>query len=196
MRHADLAGTDFDGASLTGAKLFGAACSAAKWGPTVADWIDTSQNGDGTKTARDKAVADFLSGKLPQQSAATRYFGKGDVLRDASLEFGEGSSVEIDSRFENCSITLAQGTDLIVGEAGVLSSCRIVGGGDVTIHGQFFERESPGIRGPRTLRVSASGALVGAIEQAPESTQFAFQPGCKLRVKILRSRNGAERSGT
>ena len=55
----------------------------------------------------------------------------------------------------------------MVGETGVLADCKIAGGGDVTVHGQFFERESPGIVGPRELVVSAKGALVASVQQTP-----------------------------
>jgi len=116
-----------------------------------------------------------------------RYFGEGDVLRNAALEFGGGSLVEIESRFENCTIALGVGTELVVGKAGVLKSCQIIGAGNVTIHGQFYERETPGIVGPRQLVVSAHGAVVGAVQQAPDNTIFAFEPGCRLRMKILRA---------
>ena len=40
--------------------------------------------------------------------------------------------------------------------------------------------------GPKSLVVSARGAMVGAVEQSEDTTVFAFQPGCRLRVKILR----------
>ena len=38
----------------------------------------------------------------------------------------------------------------------------------MTINGKFFERESPGIAGLRQLSVSAKGALMSAVAQAPE----------------------------
>jgi hypothetical protein len=56
------------------------------------------------------------------------------------------------------------------------------------VHGRFFERQSPGIRGVRRLVVSSRGGVVGAIEQAPEATVFAFEPGCRLRVKIAQAK--------
>ena len=77
-----------------------------------------------------------------------RYFGQGDVLRNATLEFGEGIKVQIESRFEQCSIALGRGAELTVGKSGVLAQCRIEGAGDITLHGRFYERESPGIVGP------------------------------------------------
>ena len=117
-----------------------------------------------------------------------RYFGQGDVLRNATLEFGAGIKVHIESRFEQCSIALGQGAELTVGKSGVLSQCRIEGAGNITIHGRFQERESPGIVGPSELVVTSEGTLVGVVEQAPEMTRFGFEPGSKLRVKILRAR--------
>jgi len=187
LRHADLAEGNFTSTTFTGAKLFGTLTKDAVLESVAADWLDGSKGGDGTKRISGEDVAAFLAGKLTPGAAATRYFGEGDVLRDATLEFGEGSAVEIDSRFEKCNISLGEGTDLVVGESGVLSECVITGGGNITIHGKFFERESPGISGPRTLVVSAKGSLVGTIAQGSEPTAFAFQPGCRLRVKILRS---------
>src|SRR4029079_27248 len=94
---------------------------------------------------------------------ARRYFGHGDVLRNATLDLDAGARVEIDSLFENCSINLGEGTELVVGSSGVLADCRIAGGGSITIHGQFFEKEAPGIVGPREVRGSREGAGVPAI---------------------------------
>jgi hypothetical protein len=125
----------------------------------------------------------------PSEGVANRrYFGKGDVLRNASLEFDAGAFIEIESLFEQCTISLGQGTELVVGKGGVLSDCQIKGGGSITINGHFFEKQSPGIVGAEQVIVSAGGALVGAVEQPPHSTRFAFEPGCKLRMKILRAK--------
>ena len=116
-----------------------------------------------------------------------RYFGRGDVLRDATLELSDGVRVEIDSLFQNCEVRLRPGTELVVGPSGVLADCRIVGAGDITIQGQFFERNSPGILGPRRLAVAGRGAIVATIEQAPELTQFAFERGSRLRLRIVKA---------
>jgi hypothetical protein len=72
----------------------------------------------------------------------------------------------------------------VVGKSGVLSGCQVKGAGRITIHGKFVERESPGIVGASQLIVSAGGSLVGAVEQPPDQTRFAFEPGCMLRMKI------------
>jgi hypothetical protein len=135
-----------------------------------------------------------LTGEIPAvpEVPGRRYFGKGDVLRNASLEFGERTVVEIESRFERCSITLGAGTELVVAEAGVLDQCTIAGAGDITLHGRFVESKTPGIVGPRTLSVSARGSLEGTVQQTATPTRFAFEPGCRLRMKIMRP-NAIER---
>jgi hypothetical protein len=164
----------------------------------VVDWVDDSRDGDSSRRVTGAAAIGLFSGKAPAPSVpppprgqAVRYFGQGDVLRNATLEFGEGVKVQIDSRFEQCSIALGRGADLTIGKTGVLANCRIEGAGNITLHGRFFERESPGIIGPSVLLVTSEGQLVGQVEQAPELTKFAFEPGCRLRVKILRARSEA-----
>ena len=42
--------------------------------------------------------------------------------------------------------------------------------------------------GARSIVVSARGGVVSGIEQASDATAFAFEPGSRLRVKILRPR--------
>jgi hypothetical protein len=87
--------------------------------------------------------------------------------------------------FQNCTINLGERTELIIGAAGVLADCQIVGAGCITVHGKFFERASPGIVGPRQLMVTAGGAVVAAVAQNVELTQFGFESGCQLRLKIV-----------
>jgi hypothetical protein len=76
----------------------------------------------------------------------------------------------------------------------VLDGCQITGAGNITINGKFFEqsgkRNGAGIIGASQLVVSSTGALVGAVQQAAEMTRFAFEPGCKLRMKITTASNG------
>jgi len=177
---------------LTGAKVAGLISTEASFANIRADWLDTSVEGDGSRRVpADKVLSLFAKqGPIePNEGVANRrYFGKGDVLRNASLEFDAGAFVEIESLFEQCSISLGKGTELVVGKGGVLSDCQITGGGSITINGHFFEKQSPGIVGAEQLVVSAGGALVGAVEQPPHSTRFSFEPGCKLRMKILNAK--------
>ena len=110
-------------------------------------------------------------------------------MRNAALEFGDNSVVEIESKFIKCSITLGTGTELVVGESGILEACTIAGAGNIVVHGKFLEKKSPGIVGPRRLVVSARGAVRATVQQPPELTHFAFEPGCRLRLDIVRSGN-------
>jgi hypothetical protein len=121
---------------------------------------------------------------LVVEDARRRYFGRGDVLRNATLQFDAGAQVEIDSLFQNCTINVGVETELVIGPSGVLADCEIIGAGCITVHGKFFERNSPGIVGARKLMVSAKGAVVSAIAQGAEPTGFAFESGSQLRVKI------------
>ena len=108
------------------------------------------------------------------------------MLKNATLEFEPGARVEIDSLFENCTINLGEGTELVVGETGVLADCKIAGDGSVTVHGHFFERESPGIVGAREVMVSSERGAGGVGAAAPRTlTRFAFERGSRLRVKIV-----------
>jgi uncharacterized protein YjbI with pentapeptide repeats len=191
LRHAVLTRADLSGASLGHARVNGASFAEARLSSLVIDFVDASPNGDGSvRLERPRALA-FLSGREEEKEPASRYFGKGDVLRDATLEFGKSSVIHIDSRFENCSISLGDGAELTIGEPGVLKNCEIVGRGQITVHGRFFERKSPGIVGAERVVVSAKGSLVGGIEQAAQATVFAFEPGSRLRVKILKPREPA-----
>jgi hypothetical protein len=189
-RHATLAGAQLAGSKLTGAKVAGLIGTGAPMADVMVTWLDTSVAGDGTGRITNGEIPALLTG-LRQQAEATapasrRYFGHGDVLRNATLEFEPGARVEIDSLFENCVINLGEGTQLVVGEAGVLADCKIAGDGLVTVHGHFFERESPGIVGAREVMVSASGALVASVKQHADLTRFAFERGSRLRVKIIK----------
>lgn len=195
LRRANVEGAKLDGATLTGAKVAGIAAQGAHPDKAIVEWLDVSPTDTPKKVTGADAVA-VLSGRAPAPSkappaardASRRYFGRGDVLRFAALEFESGVSVEIDSRFEQCTLALGEGTELVVGPEGVLAGCQVTGGGNITISGTFFEGKTPGIVAPKTLVVTSTGALVGAVEQSKERTQFAFEPGCRLRMKILNAK--------
>jgi uncharacterized protein YjbI with pentapeptide repeats len=159
LRQADLTGADFTGANLNGVK--------------------TSNGLPGAKPTNGAAAA----------GGNARYFGRGDVLKGATLRLEAGARVEVESLFEQCTIELGEGTELVVGAGGVLSDCTVVGHGSIMIAGKFYERKSPGIVGPTQLVVSTGGCLVAEVEQAAEATRFAFEPGSNLRVKIRNSRS-------
>ncbi len=191
LRHATFARAQLARANLTGAKVAGLVGVGSPVEAVEVRWLDLSPAGDGTQRVENGVIPSVLAlgatGK--PQTAATetrrRYFGRGDVLRNATLQFDAGAAVEIDSVFQNCTINVGDDVELVIGADGVLADCEIVGAGSVTIHGKFFERKSPGIVGPRKLMVSARGAVVSAISQHPALTSFGFESGSQLRVKIL-----------
>jgi hypothetical protein len=159
-----------------------------------AEWVDVSARGDGSAKASGDEVGARLAGRVeaPEPAApaaAKRYFGAGDVLRNATLEFGAGASVEMESLFEQCTISLSEGTELIIGKGGVMRGCQVRGAGKLTVNGTFVERASPGLDGISELVVSAEGSIVSALAQPPEYTRFAFEPGCVLRMKIMKPTN-------
>jgi uncharacterized protein YjbI with pentapeptide repeats len=187
LRHATFEHAKVARAVLTGAKIAGLVATGIAGVDIVAQWADASAAGDGSQRLSSADVIARLSGGavvVAPAVIARRYFGRGDVLRNASLQFEAGAAVEIESLFEACSIKLGEGTELIIGKDGVLAGCRIQGAGNVTVHGKFFEDKAPGIAGVRQLVVSACGSLVGAVEQPSEKTTFGFEPGCRLRMTV------------
>lgn len=187
LRRAVLKRARLDGATLTGARVHGLVGTGNPADAVLVEWLDDSPDTGTVQRVTGPDALALVSGRLPAAPAHKRYFGRGDVLRNAHLEFEPGAAIEIDSLFENCTIALGAATELSVGKGGVLTGCQIVGPGRITIHGKFVEQESPGISGATQLVVSAGGSLVGAIKQAPEATRFAFEPGCFLRINIQRA---------
>jgi uncharacterized protein YjbI with pentapeptide repeats len=185
--HAELAEAYLGGARLCRAKLTGAVLTGANLEEadlrqaelTGADF--TGANLTGVKSSNGLSTR-------PKNGAAgggtARYFGRGDVLRGATLRLDDGARVEVESLFEQCTIELGEGTELVVGTSGVLADCTVIGHGRILISGKFYEHKSPGIVGPTQVVVSSGGCLVAEVEQAAEATQFAFEPGSNLRVKI------------
>ena len=181
LRAANLRGATLTKADLTGAKVAGLIGTGRPLGDVLAAWLDISEAGDGTGRISNGEIPGILSGLRAQAvaiaPAARRYFGHGDVLKNATLDFESGARVEIDSLFENCAINLGDGTELVVGEGGVLADCTISGAGSITVNGQFFEKKSPGIVGVRELVVRKGGAVVAAVVQHEALTRFAFERG-------------------
>ena len=105
------------------------------------------------------------------------------MLKNATLEFEPGARVEIAA----CSTTAPStwASTSWSGDRG-RSATGATHDGSVTVHGHFFERESPGIVGAREVTVSSNGALVASVQQAAALTRFAFERGSRLRVKIVR----------
>lgn len=189
LRYANLAGAVITGAQLTGAKV-GAMVGTGSEAPGVKiEWVDASVDGSGhPRLSGDAAFAWVTGARIapsPSTAVETRYFGRGDILRNATIQFDAGARVEIDSLFQDCILELGPDTELVIGSAGVLADCRISGPGRITVHGKFFERDSPGIVGPRQIVVTRSAAVVATVQQHG-NTGFAFEHGCQLRMKMVR----------
>jgi uncharacterized protein YjbI with pentapeptide repeats len=194
LRHATATGAQLGGATLTGARVAGLVTGGGAHGVEAA-WLDASAAGDGSHRIEGDDVAATLTGRRaapPSDGGTRRYFGQGDILRNATLQFDSGARVEIDSLFQNCTINLGDGTELVIGSVGVLADCEIAGAGKITIHGKFFERQSPGIIGPRQLMVSSQGAVVSAVAQHDDQTRFSFEKGCQLRMKVVQPLTGKQ----
>ncbi len=195
LRDSNLKNANLAGVTMTGAKLYGFEVDIDRLGAVIAEWVDFSEFGDGrTKCPGASLVEQYGQMKngsavskspAPSPDQGKRFFGPGDVLRNATLEFGEKSLVEIESRFENCSIGLAAGAILKLGKHGVLQGCQIVGFGEIVIHGEFRENgKSPGFVGPKRLIVGKHGVVSSSVQQPPELTEFFFEHGCRLQLKI------------
>lgn len=195
FRNAKLRGAKFTGTTMTGVKLYGCELDVERLVHVVAEWVDFSEFADGRAKCSGETFAEqyqqmknAASARAASQSAlepGKRFFGRGDVLRHAALEFGDKSQVEIESRFENCSISLGSGAVLKLGKHGVLQGCQIVGFGEIDIAGEFRENgQSPGIVGPKRMIVRMDGVVTGSVQQPPTMTEFAFENGCHLQLKI------------
>jgi hypothetical protein len=178
---------------MNGARLVGTDALPEQFASVIAEWVDFSTHTSEVKVKGAEIQAHLAKARsaafapVPTTAAdqTKRFFGKGDILRNASLEFGEQSLVEIESRFERCTIALQSGARLVIGPNGMLEGCQIRGAGEIVVHGSFEENgQSPGIVGPRRLIVGKDGYVSGAVQQATDLTQFAFERGCVLRLKI------------
>jgi uncharacterized protein YjbI with pentapeptide repeats len=197
MREAKLSGV-----VMTGAKLFGVEVLPEQLSGVKAEWVDFSAeanqkthiNGEGLveqfrRTLNGAAPAVSANLAAPAHDQTKRFFGKGDVLRNATLEFGDKSVVEIESRFEKCAITLGRDAQLTIGPNGVLDSCQINGSGEIVVLGEFTENGgAPGLKGIKRLIVGKNGFVSGTLQQPAEMTQFGFEKGCVLRLKIVKSK--------
>jgi len=196
LRDSNLKGANLAGVTMTGGKLYGFEADVDQLSTLIAEWVDFSEMADGeTKCPGASLAEQYEQMKNGNASAGgssasssekgKRFFGQGDVLRNATFEFGDKSLVEIESRFENCSITLGAGAVLKLGKHGVLQGCQVVGFGEIVIHGEFKENgKGPGFVGPRRLIVGKGGVVNGSVQQPPELTEFGFEHGCRLRLKI------------
>ncbi len=114
-RHADLTGAKLDRADLTGARIGHALGTGAPVHDVTVRWIDASSRGDGSERLTNGKIPALLSGMTPigAEGAVERYFGAGDVLRNASLGFAAGARVRIDGLLEGCTIHLGDDAELV-----------------------------------------------------------------------------------
>jgi hypothetical protein len=182
LRRAILTGAQLDAVVLTGAKIAGIELASLP-ATAVIDWADASIAGDGSRLLDVRHARQLLGGSASSSTPDHRFFGAGDVLRNADLEFREGAKVHIESRMEGCTIRLSGEAELVLGEQGSMNDCAIEGG-RLTIHGRFFEGRQPGLAGPRRLAVSKSGAIAATVAQPEVPTEFSFERGCRLRLDI------------
>ena len=104
IRHANFTQAVITGARLTGAKAAGLVGTGSPPSPVEVTWLDLSPAGDGSQRIENGVIPSVLTlGAIatvkPPTDGRRRYFGRGDVLRNAVLEFEPGAHVEIDSLF-------------------------------------------------------------------------------------------------
>jgi uncharacterized protein YjbI with pentapeptide repeats len=199
LRRSLFRGTLLSQVCFTGARVYGLDSSRHRLDGVVADWVETARE-DTTSHPQElwlwmesllgeERVQGAESNQLvsvevaPRTQTRMRYVGKGDVLKNAVLEFGAGADIAIDGHLEGCHIRLASDAHLRIGETGQLIGCQIVGG-LIEIQGLFLERERCGLVFPKQLLVSQSGAVDTTIEQPMGHTRIGFERGCRLRLRI------------
>ncbi len=188
-RHANVLGATLTGATLTGAKVAGLVGTGVPLRDVRVLWVDTSRLGDRSERLSNGRIPAILTGiesKL-EGPPKDRYIGPRDVMRDATLVFAPGARVFVDGVLERCGIEIGEGAELVIGKSGVLADCTIEGPGTLVVHGVFYERSSPGLRGLERITVSESGAVASAVAQTASPTRFAFERGCKLRMQIVQA---------
>jgi uncharacterized protein YjbI with pentapeptide repeats len=194
MRFAILSGARLDGTRLTGASVVGLVGTGAPLGQVLADWVDASADGDGSEPISNGQIRSLLGGKPRIELQDTeiaglrRYFGVGDGLKGAELRFAAGALVEVDAVLERCLIELGPGTQLTIGEHGVLADCTVNGPGRLHVRGKFFQGDPPGLVGLERIVVHATASLVADVVQGTEPVRFAFERGCGVRMRIMHGR--------
>lgn len=191
LRRTLLADAHLDGAILTGARIHGLDLGGGFPDGLIVEWADASSSGDGSRLLDIRQITRMMGGDAAPRKGARRYFGAGDVLRNAELDFDDAATIHVDSQFEHCAIRLSPEAELVLGERGMMEDCRIEGG-RLTIHGRFVEGDRPGLRHPRQVVVSSSGVLAATVVQPEQPTRFAFESGCRLRIEIQRPKEAGE----
>src|SRR5260221_356651 len=101
LERANLAGPNLLRANLERANLSGVMGGGANTGDLQVAWVDASPEGNGSARVTDGEIPALLGGVRAVAAARERpvgdrrYFGRGDILRNATLEFMPGAKVEI-----------------------------------------------------------------------------------------------------
>ena len=184
LRRAIVADADLTKSTLTGAKIHGLDTGGDFPEDISVEWADAGPKADGRHLLDIRQVRRMLAAPEASPSGKQRrFFGQGDVLRNAELDFREGATVHIESAFENCAIHLSADSELVLGDKGSMKDCTI-SGGRLTIHGRFEQGEQPGLVEPQRLVVSSTGVVASTLKQPQAPTEFAFERGCRLRIEI------------
>lgn len=190
LRFLNISKAIFEGVNTTGTSTFGISGEPSKVEGLTCEWCDQSEYGDQSRILKGNDAINSFGGQQPQhqqrkQDDQVRYFGHGDILKNATLHFDSLAKVEIDSMFENCKIHLADGARLTVGNRGFLNNCQIFGGGNVAVNGVLFEKDGPAVNEVRELKVGSQGTLVSTVKQHPDQTRFLFEKGSRLQLRVL-----------
>src|SRR5205814_9012054 len=95
LRQASFSGAILQGAVMTGVKVAGLIGTGTAMADDEVAWFDTSPDGNGAARVSDGEIPAIITG-LARAGAVRalppdrRYFGRGDVLRNATLEFSPG----------------------------------------------------------------------------------------------------------
>lgn len=184
---ADLRKTRCRDIKLQSASLHAARIAELDLGTTLLgdfpdDQCDLSPSGDGSSFGTLQDLKRKARKSAPPENE--RYFGAGDVLKNAELRYESGTEVRIDGQFDNCTLKLAAGATLHLSPSAILNNCRIVGG-TLRLEGTFLAPNQVGLECPQLLAVSKQGAVSTSLRQVPGGTIFDFARGCRLRLRLL-----------
>jgi hypothetical protein len=195
LRRARFIGAVFNKTVIESARVFGLELGGAPPAEAfIAQRCDLSREADGSRwVTLQKYLRNPGAGEDGDDQRSRRDVGPGDVLRNAELNFESGAEVHVDGLLEHCELNMAEDASLVIGESGILESCRVVGG-RVRINGCFLERSRVGLDGPVELVVSKQGAVATTLQQPASETHFGFAAGCRLRLSIKEPQKRVEES--
>ena len=149
LRQANLSGAVLDGATATGAKIAGMVPTGRAATELKAQWLDNTPDGSGGARVPEAEAADWLTlgggaGRRPGASGGTSAGGTSCATPPWSCPTGCGWRSTACFRTARCDCDRAP--SWWWDRAGCSPTAESSGAGDITIQGQFFERNSPGNR--------------------------------------------------